>query len=906
MLIRRLHLENFKSYEEATISFEEGTNAIVGRNGAGKSSLVEAIGYALFDHANAARQGDLLREGASAGRVVVRFFSAYDEREYEVERAFGKNGTTRHRVYDFENGYQVLAENVTEVRQWLQEHLGIERDASMDDLFRNTIGVPQGSFTAPFLLAAGERKRIFDPLLQVDEYERAYQNLRETGRYLSDQLASLDQEIARLEGQIEQLPRHQEELAEIQAAIGELTAQVQALETDLRAARAALRSLDQAEQALRQAEAARAEAGYQAQAAENEQRSAQEALAEADQARGQIAAAEPGYRAYLAAEERLKELEAQRAARDRAQSAREQTSLEQARLAARLSQASQLLEQIEDAALRLEALRPQAEEQQRLQAALDEARLQAQLLPEAQRQAQEAQAAIQEAEARLARIDAGLRQAGELDRELAEIEQGLQALTERERVLQGERGTMQSELARMHEQSEALAKGEGARCPVCEAELTPAHRQELLERNRQRTQELREQLAVADGELRGIAQQRSQDQKRANERGRTLRNLPTDEDRQEQQAQLERDTRRLAQQQARIAELTAWSERVGELAAQLAAMGDPLGEARVLQAQVAEREQRQQEVARLQRGVADLDAELARLQAEVAQYGSLEEALQGARGTLEQHRPQHDIYLTRIETARQFDARQARLAQATQALEELAATLAAAEQALQRASADYDPQRHAGARQQVEALSSEATRARTELASRGERRDALRQEIQRLEGLQASLRERQDVREETRSLQRLLEEMRALLHQAGPHITRQFVARISQQASEFYCDIMNDYSGRLTWSEDYDLSLEVGGRLRGFQQLSGGEQMSAALALRLALLRHLSNIDVAFFDEPTAHLDPERRDGLAEKIMQVKGFSQLFVISHDDTFERAAQSYLRVVKEDGISRVEIA
>lgn len=114
---------------------------------------------------------------------------------------------------------------------------------------------------------------------------------------------------------------------------------------------------------------------------------------------------------------------------------------------------------------------------------------------------------------------------------------------------------------------------------------------------------------------------------------------------------------------------------------------------------------------------------------------------------------------------------------------------------------------------------------------------------------------------------------------------------------------MNDYAGRLTWSEDYELSLEVKGYKRSFQQLSGGEQMSAALALRLALLRQLTNISIAFFDEPTAHLDPERRDGLAEKIMQVKGFDQLFVISHDDTFERSAQNYIRIVKENGVSMV---
>jgi exonuclease SbcC len=82
--------------------------------------------------------------------------------------------------------------------------------------------------------------------------------------------------------------------------------------------------------------------------------------------------------------------------------------------------------------------------------------------------------------------------------------------------------------------------------------------------------------------------------------------------------------------------------------------------------------------------------------------------------------------------------------------------------------------------------------------------------------------------------------------------------------------------------------------------------MSAALALRLALLREISAIDVAFFDEPTAHLDPERREGLAERITQVKGFSQLFVISHDDTFERAAQNYIRIVKDEQGSHQEKA
>ena len=58
---------------------------------------------------------------------------------------------------------------------------------------------------------------------------------------------------------------------------------------------------------------------------------------------------------------------------------------------------------------------------------------------------------------------------------------------------------------------------------------------------------------------------------------------------------------------------------------------------------------------------------------------------------------------------------------------------------------------------------------------------------------------------------------------------------------------MQDYSRHLAWGEDYGITLEVDGRSRQFAQLSGGEQMSAALSVRLALLREMSNIDVAFF-----------------------------------------------------------
>ena len=48
MIFTKLKLNNFKSHENTTIRFENGISVIVGENGAGKSTIFEAISFALF------------------------------------------------------------------------------------------------------------------------------------------------------------------------------------------------------------------------------------------------------------------------------------------------------------------------------------------------------------------------------------------------------------------------------------------------------------------------------------------------------------------------------------------------------------------------------------------------------------------------------------------------------------------------------------------------------------------------------------------------------------------------------------------------------------------------------------------------------------------------------------------
>ena len=144
----------------------------------------------------------------------------------------------------------------------------------------------------------------------------------------------------------------------------------------------------------------------------------------------------------------------------------------------------------------------------------------------------------------------------------------------------------------------------------------------------------------------------------------------------------------------------------------------------------------------------------------------------------------------------------------------------------------------------------------------------------------------------------MLEQFRKLIRDAAPHVLKALLNDISSEANRIFGEIMGDRSAQLTWENDYEIVLRRQGVNRTFAQLSGGEQMSAALAVRLALLKKLSTLNVAFFDEPTQNMDELRRTNLAEQIRRVRGFDQLFVISHDDTFEQSLDSLVRLGKKD--------
>jgi len=168
------------------------------------------------------------------------------------------------------------------------------------------------------------------------------------------------------------------------------------------------------------------------------------------------------------------------------------------------------------------------------------------------------------------------------------------------------------------------------------------------------------------------------------------------------------------------------------------------------------------------------------------------------------------------------------------------------------------------------------------------------------------IRQKEQLKEECESKKGFLnyiEFIRTTLKDSAQIIAGKLIKNIGEEANRIYCEIINDYTQELRWTHDYAITITEHGEEKGFNQLSGGEQMSSSLAVRFALLKILSGCDVVFLDEPTQNMDEIRREKLSEQILNISGFKQIFVISHDDTFNEKYENVIRVEKIGGESRV---
>ena len=364
----------------------------------------------------------------------------------------------------------------------------------------------------------------------------------------------------------------------------------------------------------------------------------------------------------------------------------------------------------------------------------------------------------------------------------------------------------------------------------------------------------------------------------------------------EEEGKAKREERELvaaaAGAEAALAEDAAGVER------RLRELGDPRARAAALQLEAG----REAELLRESQGARDaletLQKQARALDKKLKKFEHLDAAWAEASGRRDLTAQAHREHLESASLASTLPDREREAAEAEARAAQAAQEAEAAREEHTKALSLYDRERHASERGLLALARENTAKTSAQLEAAREREESLTTEVARLDEVRALVREEFRTRDRLDELHQATDFIRDTLRKAGPLVTESYLYNISIDANQLYREITGEGGRALRWTKDYDIMLEEDGHERSFISLSGGEQMVAALSVRLALLKQLSDIRVAFFDEPTVNMDAERRERLAQQIGQVRDFDQLFVISHDDTFEQTVDHVVTVARDE--------
>ena len=174
MIFTKLTLNNFKSYNHEVIRFGDGITVIVGENGAGKSTILEAISFALFKQHTAKKIDDLVRNGSNENMYVdLEFIS--NGKEYKIHREKTKSGlkSTILKKTTSKGQFIPSCAGDKEVANEIQSILDID-----SDLFLNAIYIRQGEIAELVDKTSSEKKQLIGKLLGLDSLEKAWKNLQ--------------------------------------------------------------------------------------------------------------------------------------------------------------------------------------------------------------------------------------------------------------------------------------------------------------------------------------------------------------------------------------------------------------------------------------------------------------------------------------------------------------------------------------------------------------------------------------------------------------------------------------------------------------------------------------------------------------------------------------------------------
>ena len=177
MRIKKIILENIRSYESQEVNFPDGSVLLAVDIGSGKTSILLGIEFALFGLQPGQRGNALLRNGADSGKVVIEF--EVDGDIITVERTLkrGKSISQDYCAISINDGDKKEI-SVTELKSKILDLLNYPKEFSKKQnlLYKFTVYTPQEEMKEIILEDPELRVNTLRHIFGIDKYKRILEN----------------------------------------------------------------------------------------------------------------------------------------------------------------------------------------------------------------------------------------------------------------------------------------------------------------------------------------------------------------------------------------------------------------------------------------------------------------------------------------------------------------------------------------------------------------------------------------------------------------------------------------------------------------------------------------------------------------------------------------------------------
>ncbi len=900
MIIRRVELENFISHRQSRVDFDTGITVIVGPNGAGKTSIIDAITYGLFkEHTRGNRIANLVNRERTWARVRVWFI--VNGVEYMVERNIIRTSNDSAQTETFlkkKSGDQwiLVARGDRTVNNEIEKILGVSRKTYMLSVF-----VKQGEIEKFVTATPSERKEALAELLGLTRMERAYEKMKDVINEWNSIYITVSHEASRAKYLEEELRRTEEKKKALEEKLYKLKVEeaktIDALEKLKEKFSELEEKREQARELNNRARILRRELEWFRKEKERLEKEVKEAL----EAANRLESIEAKYRKLIVVEDGVEALRRLKSLGD------VKSMIEEKR--GKLEELLKKLVDVEDKARRYLELSTSVK-------ALEESlrMLRKRLLEfnELKTRLEENTQRLENLKQRVMRIASKYmlshlppeKLLERLEEFLKELKDKKSTNTEIYNSIEAEIKTKQHQLNEVLKRIENIKSISGDRCPICSQPLSASLRQRLLNLYEDEKKKLEERIRELEEEKKNIKD--------------ILSKIDAELEKvQKDYIDLTRIINELKDLE-RIVEALREKVKLGEEEYQEYKRVEERYEEE--RKKLEELERYYQEKLRLEAEKKSLEEKLRELNEKLEEAMRLEEIIRRVEEKLGQPRSVFDklreeLHTLRIEMGRlqekasKLGQRRKEYDHVVKKLGERENNLKVIEEKLRELS--YSEEEYIKTKGLVEKL-------REQLAS-------LQKEIAGIEG---SLRELNDIIEKRRSERekarkalkekervekyiRLLNNIRKLFGKDG---LQKIIRAQAKNLIEYYLkDIISKFNlefSDVTLDDDFNITVSTPQGEQPVESISGGERVALAIALRLALARALvgAGVESIILDEPTIHLDEERRRELVrilrasiEKTQQI--LPQLIIVTHDRELEDAADTVYMVTRSEGYSKV---